>query len=160
MIERLDKVEERYKEIQEKLSTDEVIQDVKKTTELSKELRSLEDVVNAYNEYKTILNGITEAKEMENDKELGEFAKEELTRLYETNKPFNFIMETADTHRPGGYLRPAGCPGRPGRGKGRCQGRLCPYRGRRVQGPRDAGGANSFSRGRRSGRGGRHHSGG
>ncbi len=35
MIERLDKVEERYKEIQEKLSTDEVIQDVKKTTELS-----------------------------------------------------------------------------------------------------------------------------
>ena len=66
MIERLDKVEERYKEIQEKLSTDEVIQDVKKTTELSKELRSLEDVVNAYNEYKTILNGITEAKEMEN----------------------------------------------------------------------------------------------
>ena len=81
MIERLDKVEERYKEIQEKLSTDEVIQDVKKTTELSKELRSLEDVVNAYNEYKTILNGITEAKEMENDKELGEFAKEELERL-------------------------------------------------------------------------------
>ena len=51
MIERLDKVEERYKEIQEKLSTDEVIQDVKKTTELSKELSSLEDVVNAYNEY-------------------------------------------------------------------------------------------------------------
>ena len=81
MIERLDKVEERYKEIQEKLSTDEVIQDVKKTTELSKELSSLEDVVNAYNEYKTILNGITEAKEMENDKELGEFAKEELERL-------------------------------------------------------------------------------
>ena len=73
--------EERYKEIQEKLSTDEVIQDVKKTTELSKELSSLEDVVNAYNEYKTILNGITEAKKMENDKELGEFAKEELERL-------------------------------------------------------------------------------
>lgn len=39
------------------------------------------------------------------DEKLYEYAKEELTRLYETGKPFNFIMETADTHRPGGYLK-------------------------------------------------------
>lgn len=38
------------------------------------------------------------------DDKLYEFAKEEITRLYETGKPFNFTMETADTHRPGGYL--------------------------------------------------------
>ena len=38
------------------------------------------------------------------DDKLYEFAKDELTRLYETGKPFNFTMETADTHRPGGYL--------------------------------------------------------
>lgn len=38
------------------------------------------------------------------DDKLYEFAKEELTRLYETGKPFNFMMETADTHRPHGYL--------------------------------------------------------
>ena len=38
------------------------------------------------------------------DDKLYEFAKDELTRLYETGNPFNFIMETADTHRPGGYL--------------------------------------------------------
>ena len=31
-------------------------------------------------------------------------AKEEITRLYETGKPFNFTMETADTHMPNGYL--------------------------------------------------------
>ncbi len=38
------------------------------------------------------------------DDKLFEFAKDELTRLSQTGKPFNFIMETADTHRPNGYL--------------------------------------------------------
>ncbi len=38
------------------------------------------------------------------DDKLYEFAKDELTRMYETGKPFNFMMETADTHRPGGYI--------------------------------------------------------
>lgn len=38
------------------------------------------------------------------DDKLFEFAKDELTRLYETGKPFNFVMETADTHFPDGYV--------------------------------------------------------
>lgn len=38
------------------------------------------------------------------DDKLYEYAKDELTRLSKTGKPFNFTMETADTHRPGGYL--------------------------------------------------------
>lgn len=38
------------------------------------------------------------------DDKLFEFAKAELTRLYETGKPFNFVMETADTHFPDGYV--------------------------------------------------------
>ena len=81
MIERLEQISNKYEEIQEKLSTEQIIKDIKRTTELSKELSLLEDIVNAYNDYKTILNGIEEAKEMQNDKELGEFAKEELDRL-------------------------------------------------------------------------------
>ena len=40
------------------------------------------------------------------DDKLYEFAKEEITRLYETGKPFNFTMENADTHRPNGYITP------------------------------------------------------
>lgn len=40
------------------------------------------------------------------DDKLFEFAKAELTRLYETGKPFNFVMETADTHFPDGYVGP------------------------------------------------------
>ena len=43
------------------------------------------------------------------DDKLYEYAKEELTRLYETGKPFNFVMENADTHMPDGYL-PEGAP--------------------------------------------------
>ena len=38
------------------------------------------------------------------DDKLYEYAKNELTRLYETGKPFHFVMETADTHGPNGYL--------------------------------------------------------
>ena len=38
------------------------------------------------------------------DDKLFPFAMAELTRLSQTGKPFNFIMETADTHRPNGYL--------------------------------------------------------
>ncbi|MBQ8766217.1 MAG: LTA synthase family protein [Clostridia bacterium] len=38
------------------------------------------------------------------DDKLYEFAKKELTRLGESGKPFHFVMETADTHAPDGYL--------------------------------------------------------
>ncbi len=40
------------------------------------------------------------------DDKLYEYAMDELTRLYETGKPFHFMMETADTHTPEGYLSP------------------------------------------------------
>ncbi len=40
------------------------------------------------------------------DSKLFEFAKEELTALSETGKPFHFVMETANTHFPDGYLEP------------------------------------------------------
>ena len=40
------------------------------------------------------------------DDKLFSFAKEEITRLSQTGKPFHFAMETADTHRPDGYLSP------------------------------------------------------
>ncbi|MBR5409757.1 MAG: LTA synthase family protein [Clostridia bacterium] len=38
-----------------------------------------------------------------NDDNLYKFAKEEITKLYETGKPFNFTFENADTHMPNGY---------------------------------------------------------
>lgn len=38
------------------------------------------------------------------DDKLYEFAKDEITRLANEDKPFYFVMETADTHFPDGYL--------------------------------------------------------
>lgn len=93
MIERLDQILTRYNEIQEKLSTNEVIQDIKKTMELSKESRGLEETVNTYKEYKIVLDGIEEAKEMLNDKDLGEFAKEELINLEEKKQNLEEKLE-------------------------------------------------------------------
>jgi len=40
------------------------------------------------------------------DDKLYEYAMNEITRLSETGKPFHFMMETADTHTPEGYLSP------------------------------------------------------
>ncbi len=85
MIERLEATLEKYNKLQEELTKPEVLSDIKKTREYSKEMASLEDVVNCYKKYKKVLTGIEDAKEMTKDPELGEMAKEELKDL-ETEK--------------------------------------------------------------------------
>lgn len=40
------------------------------------------------------------------DQKLFQFAKEEITKLADADKPFNFTMLTADTHFPDGYVCP------------------------------------------------------
>ena len=40
------------------------------------------------------------------DKKLFSFAKEQITRLSQEDKLFNFVFETADTHFPDGYVEP------------------------------------------------------
>ena len=81
MIERLDLIEKRYEEINNLLMQNDVLQDVNRFKELSIELKGLEDTVNVYKHYKKVLSDIEESKEMVRDAELGDFAKEELSRL-------------------------------------------------------------------------------
>ena len=81
MLERLEFIKNRYDEISNELTNPEVLKDIKKSTELSKEQSGLEDTVNAYNKYKKVLDSIEDAKEMLKDAELGEMAKEELESL-------------------------------------------------------------------------------
>ena len=81
MIERLDKILERYNFIETELTKQEVLSDVNKTKEYSKELANLEELIACYKQYKKVLNDIEEAKEMMNDPELGEIAKEEFNNL-------------------------------------------------------------------------------
>ena len=83
MIERLELLENRFNEINNLLMQNDVISDVNRSRELSIELRSIEDAVNAYRRYKKILSDIEESKEMTHDPEIADFAREELSRLNE-----------------------------------------------------------------------------
>ena len=85
MIDRLEAILEKYTSIEKELTKPEVLQDIKKTTELSKEMRDLEDVVKCYKNYKKVMNDLEEAEEMtkEEDRELSEIAKEEVKTLSE-----------------------------------------------------------------------------
>lgn len=81
MIERLNSIEERYKQISAELLDSANITDIKKMTELSKEQASIKEVYDAYQEYKAVLDDIEAAKEMIKDEEMSEFAKEEFASL-------------------------------------------------------------------------------
>lgn len=81
MEDRLKAMEARYNEINELLTQQEVVCDIKRLTALSKEQRSLEKVVNLYHEMKDLKNTIPDLKEMKKsgDLELAEMADVELS---------------------------------------------------------------------------------
>ena len=81
MIERLELALKKYEDIQQELTKEEVLTDIKKTRELSKEMSDLEELVTCYKKYKRTEEEITDTKEMLNDPELGEMAKDDLTNL-------------------------------------------------------------------------------
>lgn len=81
MFERLEAIKKRNDFITEELTKPEVITDVSKTTELAKEQSDLSEIIECYNRYLKAKNDYEEAKELANDPELGEFAREEETRL-------------------------------------------------------------------------------
>ena len=85
MLERLQAIQNRYNELSEELMKPEIISDIKKTLELTKEQASLRDAYEIYQVYKNVLNDIDAAREMLKDADMAEFAREELTEL-ETKK--------------------------------------------------------------------------
>lgn len=78
MKERLENIESRYNEINAELMNPDIIANVKKTLELTKEQASLREAYDAYQQYKKLESNIADAKEMIKDPELGEMAREEL----------------------------------------------------------------------------------
>ena len=93
MIERLQNIETRYNEITKLLSDPEVLSDIKKTTELSKEQSTLRENYEAYQEYKKVLSNIEAAKEMVKDPDMAEFAKDELNENEEKKKKMEADFE-------------------------------------------------------------------
>jgi peptide chain release factor 1 len=93
MIERLQNIETRYNELTELLSNPDVLSDIKKTTELSKEQSSLRENYEAYQEYKKVLSNIEAAKEMVKDPDMAEYAREELNENEEKKKKMEADFE-------------------------------------------------------------------
>ncbi len=84
MLEKLEAIHARFKELELLLSSPEVHSDRQRFAKLNKEYRDLQDIDASYLKYKNISNGIKEAREMlktEKDKETRDFVKEELDNL-------------------------------------------------------------------------------
>lgn len=85
MLNKLEEIYNHFKSLEEKLSDPEIVSDMKRFTKINKEYKGLTDIVNAYKEYKAILEGIDGAKEMlgDEDPEMKEMAQMELDTLSE-----------------------------------------------------------------------------
>lgn len=93
MIERLNNIEIRYNELTNELMKPEVISNIKKTLELTKEQASLKEIYEAYQEYKKVLSDLESANEMLKDSDLAEFAKEEINSLSEKKEKMEADFE-------------------------------------------------------------------
>ena len=91
MIERLEATLNRYNELTNLLSSPEILGDVEKMTSLSKEQASIAEVVDKYKEYKKTDSDLEEAKELLNDPEMADLAKEDIDNL--SNKKEELIKE-------------------------------------------------------------------
>ncbi len=84
MLEKLEAIYQRYKEIEEQMNEPDVMSDMKKFIKLNKDYKELQQVVSSYLEYKNVLDNINSTKEIlktEKDDEFREMAKLELTEL-------------------------------------------------------------------------------
>ena len=83
MLETLEGIYARFKEVELLLSSPEVASDMKRFTKLNKEYSDLKQIVEYYFEYKSLLSNLAEAKEMldSKDPEMKEMAKEEFESL-------------------------------------------------------------------------------
>lgn len=84
MLETLEGIHARFKEVELLLSSPDVASDMKQFTKLTKEYSDLKQLVERYFEYKNLLGNLAEAKEIlenGNDPEMKEMAKEEFEDL-------------------------------------------------------------------------------
>lgn len=83
MFQKLEAVEQRYEELNKKISDPDVIARQDEWKNLMKEHANLVDVVEKYREYKKTQSDLEEAKQMLNDKDLKELAEMEIEELRE-----------------------------------------------------------------------------
>lgn len=83
MLDKLEAIHNKFLHTQELLSDPEIVSDMKKFTKLNKEYKELEKFSKVYHEYKTVLDNLSNAKEMlgDTDKEMKEMAQAEIEEL-------------------------------------------------------------------------------
>lgn len=84
MLDRLERIEQRYQELDRQMSRPEVTSDMKQLQELAQERAGLEEVVAKYREYKTASESLAETRAMlddGSDEEMTELVKQEVASL-------------------------------------------------------------------------------
>ena len=99
MFERLEKIEERYRKLQELLARPETLQDKNLYPKYAKELANLSAIVNRHKEYKSVLQEIAkvqvilEGEEHHDDLEFLELARQELSELNKKKRKLQSQLE-------------------------------------------------------------------
>lgn len=93
MLERLKIIENRFNEINELMQTSEIINDIKKMTELLKEQSGLRETYDEYQLYKKVISDIESASELLSDPEMVSMAREELDGLYKEKENIESKLE-------------------------------------------------------------------
>ncbi len=103
LLERLEHLVVRFEEVGTLITDPAVIADMKRYVRLNKEYRDLEKIVMARNEYKQLIDGVAEAKEIlssEDDQEMREMAREELeacnSRIPALEEEIKMLLVPAD----------------------------------------------------------------
>lgn len=81
MLDKLEAIESNFIDVERKLSDPEVISDQKKYQQLLRKHSQLKDGVDIFRRYKDVLSQVSDAKELLQDSEMADMAKEELAAL-------------------------------------------------------------------------------
>ena len=98
MMTQLDKIEKRYKEIDEKLAQPDIATDVNQVQALAKERSGLEQTMKLYRRYKTAQKSLEDTRSMLNDKldeEMAALAKQEIAALEKELEDVNGALRQA-----------------------------------------------------------------
>src|SRR6059036_108139 len=103
MIDRLEAIARRYREIENEMARPEVATDHEKLTKLAREQRSMRDIVSAYDAYRRTRNELESAREMlkhEKDAEMQEYLRSEernaSERLAELDEELKMLLLPKD----------------------------------------------------------------
>jgi len=84
LLEKLQAIKQRYEDVGQLIADPDVIDDMKRYIDLNKEYKDLQPIIDAYLDYKNVLDNLNSSREMlqkEKDPEFKEMAREELEEL-------------------------------------------------------------------------------